>query len=157
MDGGRAGNTLGDHFHFDSELAAGESFDVAHVLPAEGGLQVIQMGMDVDAAPDDHQLVLAAFILLPVGDRGFGFQRSLVVDLGLEPGLDRGGRRQECRLGITFDLRTLTTQVGQLFMELDRRCGQRCFRIAQRRQGFEVNIHLRQGLLRILPGVGRHR
>ncbi len=158
MDGGGPGNTLGDHLHFDSELAAGESFDIAHVFPAEGGLQVVQMGMDVDAAADDHQLVLPArWVFLPVGDRGFGFQRSLVVDLGLEPGFDHGCRMQECRVGITFNLRTLTTQVGQLCVELDRRCGQRCFRIAQRRQGFELNLHLRQGLLRILPGVGRHR
>ena len=42
-------------------------------------------------------------------------------------------------------------------MELNRPSGQRGFRAAQGRQRFELDLHLFQGCLCILPGVRRHR
>ena len=121
MDGGRPGDALGDHIDLDAELAAGVGLDVAHVLPAESGLQHAQMEVDVDAAADDHQLVVfARVVLLPVGDRGFGFQRRLVVDLGLELGLDHRCRALQGRFRIALDLRLVETQIGELGVELNR-------------------------------------
>ena len=103
VDGGGTGDALGDHIDLDSELAAGEGLDVTHVLPAQGGLKHAQMEVDIDAAADDHQLVVPArVVLFPVSDRGFGLERGLVIDLGLEAGLDHRGRALQGGLRIAL-------------------------------------------------------
>ena len=117
------------------------------------------MVVDVDAAPDDHELVVSArIVFLPVGDRGFGLERGLVVDLGLEPRLDHRGRLAQGRFRVALDLRLVETEVRDFGVELNGRGIHGRFRAAQGRQGFQRDLAPSASApLRVLPGVGRHR
>ena len=80
-----AGNPLGDHVNFNSELATGIRLPITHVFPAERSLKHPKMKMNVDTAANDHQpCILAFFLLFPVSHCSFRFQRRLVIDLGIE-------------------------------------------------------------------------
>ncbi len=146
-------DALGGDVQLDAELAAGEGLLVAHVLPAGTLLQHLQMLVDVDAAPDDHQLSVVA-LAFQVRDGRFRLQRGLVVGLRDEPGLDHRGRLGKGPVGVALEYGLLEADVGPVRVHLHGVRGQRLLEGVDDRQEFVLHLDGRGGRHCLVPGEG---
>jgi hypothetical protein len=136
-----------------SEVMSREGLLVAHVLPAGALLQHLQVLVDVDAAPDDHQLSVLV-LALQVRDGRFGLQWGLVVGLRDKPGLDHSGRVRKGLVGVAFEYGLLEAHVGPVGVHLHGVLGQRLLKGVDDRQEFVVHLDGGRSGHCLVPGEG---